>query len=71
MRLYLLACGFLLLSAFVMEQMGQTFHGSSGNLHDIQLWMPITIALSILGAMVSVGAEVFMFTVGAETPGNL
>ncbi len=62
MRLYLLACGFLLLSAFIM---GQMFHG---DLIDIQLWMPITLALSILATMVTVGAEMFMLTLGSDAP---
>jgi hypothetical protein len=45
--------------------MGQMFHG---DLIDIQLWMPITLALSILATMVTVGAEMFMLTLGSDAP---
>jgi hypothetical protein len=62
MRLYLLATGFLLLSAFIL---GRMFHG---DLLDTELWMPITVALSILATMVTVGAEVFMLTLGSDKP---
>jgi hypothetical protein len=40
------------------------FHG---DLLDLELWMPITVALSILATMVTVGAEIFMLTIGSES----
>jgi hypothetical protein len=54
MRLYSLACGFLFLCTYIM---GCAFHD---DLLNFQLWMPITIAFSILATMVTVGAELFV-----------
>ncbi len=45
--------------------MGQMIHG---DLLNFQLWMPITIALSILATMFTVGAEIFMSTLGSDAP---
>ena len=58
MKLYLLACGFLMMSAVIA---GRMFPGS---LDGAQLWMPVSVALCVLAAMVCVGGEIILFTMG-------